>query len=62
MDSVKNKMQLKKYDVVIVGAGPSGTVCAMMLHQLGVNVALIEKSTFPRDKTCGDALSLDVVN
>ncbi len=51
-----------KYDVIIVGAGPAGIICAYQLAKQHVKVALIEKAIFPRDKTCGDALSLDVVN
>lgn len=50
------------YDVLIVGAGPAGSCCASILAQAGVSVALIDKAAFPRDKVCGDALSLDVVN
>lgn len=51
-----------RYDVIIVGGGPAGTCCAYQLSRSGANVALIEKAGFPRDKVCGDALSLDVVN
>ena len=50
------------YDVAIVGAGPAGSTCAIRLANQGLRVALIDKATFPRDKICGDALSLDVVN
>lgn len=50
------------YDVIIVGAGPAGCASAIQLSGSGLSVLLLEKSTFPRDKTCGDALSLDVVN
>lgn len=50
------------YDVIIVGAGPAGTACAYMLAHKGYRIALLDKSDFPRDKTCGDALSLDVIN
>ena len=52
----------KNFDVVIVGAGPSGSSCAIKLADSGLNVALLDKATFPRDKTCGDALSVDVIN
>eukprot|EP00878_Enallax_costatus_P002001 GHUV01002165.1.p1 GENE.GHUV01002165.1~~GHUV01002165.1.p1 ORF type:complete len:505 (+),score=139.44 GHUV01002165.1:44-1516(+) len=44
------------YDAVIVGAGPSGSVCAYYLAQVGGKVALLDKATFPRDKYCGDAV------
>jgi geranylgeranyl reductase family protein len=52
----------KTFDVVIVGAGPAGTSAAIKLAESGLQVALLDKATFPRDKTCGDALSVDVVN
>ncbi len=32
------------------------------LGNSGLKVALLEKSAFPKDKTCGDALSVDVIN
>ena len=44
-------------DVIVVGAGPSGSTAAYYLAQAGVNVLLIEKSRFPRDKVCGDGLT-----
>ncbi|MEQ8517977.1 MAG: geranylgeranyl reductase family protein [Cytophagales bacterium] len=50
------------YDVIIIGAGPSGTIASMLLSGKGLRIALLEKSVFPRDKICGDALSADVVN
>lgn len=50
-----------QFDVIIVGAGPAGASCAFMLRQSGLKVAVLDKTSFPRDKTCGDALSLDVV-
>ena len=45
------------YDVVIVGAGPSGSACAYWLAEAGWSVCLIEKKHFPREKTCGDGLT-----
>jgi geranylgeranyl reductase family protein len=45
------------YDVVIVGAGPSGSACAYWLADAGWSVCLIEKKLFPREKTCGDGLT-----
>ncbi len=51
-------MELKtgQYDVVIVGAGPAGCACALSLKDSGLKVAMLDKSTFPRDKVCGDAI------
>jgi menaquinone-9 beta-reductase len=50
------------FDVVIVGAGPAGAACAIKLAGSGLSVALVDKAVFPRDKICGDALNIDVVN
>jgi geranylgeranyl reductase family protein len=41
----------------VVGAGPSGSTAAYYLAQAGLDVLLIEKSRFPRDKVCGDGLT-----
>ena len=46
----------KDFDVVIIGAGPAGTSCALALRKSGLKVALLDKRKFPRDKTCGDAI------
>ena len=46
-----------RYDVVIIGGGPSGSACAYWLAQAGWDVAVIEKKVFPRAKTCGDGLT-----
>jgi geranylgeranyl reductase family protein len=44
-------------DVIVVGAGPSGSTAAYYLAQGGLNVLLLEKSRFPREKVCGDGLT-----
>jgi menaquinone-9 beta-reductase len=44
------------FDVVITGAGPAGTSCALALRGAGLKVLLLDKATFPRDKVCGDAI------
>ena len=44
------------FDVAIVGAGPAGSTCAYYLARQGKRVLLLEKSRFPRDKLCGDAV------
>lgn len=45
------------YDVAVVGAGPGGSSAASWLAEAGLDVILIDKGDFPRDKTCGDAIS-----
>ncbi|MEO8085437.1 MAG: NAD(P)/FAD-dependent oxidoreductase [Bacteroidota bacterium] len=44
------------FDIAIAGAGPAGSACALALKDSGLKIALIDKSTFPRDKICGDAI------
>ncbi|MCC6384345.1 MAG: NAD(P)/FAD-dependent oxidoreductase [Bacteroidia bacterium] len=43
-------------DVLIAGAGPSGTACALALAGSGIRPVLIDARNFPRDKVCGDAI------
>jgi geranylgeranyl reductase family protein len=50
-------MKACDYDIVIVGAGPAGSTCALYAARSGLNVLLLDKETFPRDKICGDAIS-----
>ena len=45
------------YDVLIVGAGPAGSTCARLCALAGLKTAIIDKSRFPRRKTCGGAVS-----
>ena len=44
-------------DVIVVGAGPGGSTAAAHLARAGVRVLLLEKTTFPREKVCGDGLT-----
>lgn len=46
------------YDVVVVGAGPAGSSAAYELARQGVSVALVEKASMPRYKTCGGGIVL----
>src|SRR5262245_3166259 len=46
-----------KSDVLIVGAGPTGCAAGIVLARAGVDVAVVDRAHFPRDKTCGDAIS-----
>jgi geranylgeranyl reductase family protein len=45
------------HDVLVVGAGPSGSACAYWLADAGYDVMLVERKRFPREKTCGDGLT-----
>ena len=49
------------FPVCIIGAGPAGSASSMYLTREGVKHVLLDKSRFPRDKVCGDALSGKVV-
>ena len=44
-------------DVIIVGAGPAGSVLAVLLARRSIETLLLDKATFPRSKVCGDYLS-----
>ena len=44
-------------DLLVVGAGPAGCAAAVTGHAAGLDVLLVDKATFPRDKTCGDGLT-----
>ena len=44
-------------DVIVVGAGPAGSAAAYYCASAGLNVLLLEKAAFPRDKVCGDGLT-----
>jgi 2-polyprenyl-6-methoxyphenol hydroxylase-like FAD-dependent oxidoreductase len=42
---------------IVVGAGPGGSVTALLLARLGLDVVLLDRTAFPRPKPCGDCLS-----
>ena len=43
-------------DVIVIGAGPAGSICAAYMAKAGIDVLLLDKEIFPRDKVCGDIL------
>jgi flavin-dependent dehydrogenase len=44
-------------DVLIVGAGPAGSIAATLLARAGARVRLLDRAMFPRDKLCGDTVN-----
>jgi len=44
------------YDVIVVGAGPAGSVAAHDCARKGLKTLLLEKSSIPREKPCGGAV------
>lgn len=54
-------MQIMKYDVVVVGAGPAGSTAAKFLSERGIRTLLLDKSKFPHDKPCGGGLTAKVL-
>jgi len=44
-------------DVVVVGAGPAGSAAAIELARSGLDVIVVDRAVFPRDKICGDGLT-----
>ena len=50
------------YDVVVVGAGPSGTTTAREAASRGASVLLLDRAKFPRDKPCGGGVTIRCAN
>lgn len=48
-------------DVLIVGGGPAGSTCARTLQRAGLDVLIMDKSVFPRDKVCAGWITPQVV-
>jgi geranylgeranyl reductase family protein len=48
---------VEKFDAIVVGAGPAGSMAAYRLASEGVRVLLLDKTPFPRDKPCGGGIS-----
>jgi geranylgeranyl reductase family protein len=48
-------------DIIVVGAGPAGAAISCKLAQQDRDVLLLDRASFPRDKTCGDAIPAEAV-
>lgn len=51
-----------QHEIIIVGAGPAGSITAALLARDGHDVLLLDKHQFPREKICGDAISARVID
>ena len=49
-------------DVLIVGAGPAGSSCAWGLRNSSLDVTILDRGEFPRDKVCGGWITPEVLN
>ncbi|MGH2627804.1 MAG: NAD(P)/FAD-dependent oxidoreductase, partial [Anaerolineales bacterium] len=47
-------LRVRRYDVIVVGGGPSGAVMGWALATRGLRVAILDRARFPREKVCGD--------
>jgi len=45
---------MRRHDAIVVGAGPAGSIAALVLARAGVNVTIVDRRRFPREKACGD--------
>ena len=52
---------MERFDAIVVGAGPAGSVTAIHLSRAGARVLLVDKARFPRDKPCGGGLTMRAV-
>jgi menaquinone-9 beta-reductase len=52
---------MESCDVLIVGGGPAGSSCAWGLRRSGLDVAILDKQAFPRDKVCGGWITPQVL-
>ncbi len=50
------------YDVIVVGAGPAGATCARICAREGLKTLLLDKDTFPRQKPCAGAVSVQALS
>ena len=52
---------MERVDAIVVGGGPAGSTCAWQLRRAGLDVAVVDKHNFPRDKVCAGWVTPAVV-
>jgi geranylgeranyl reductase family protein len=62
MFSIHFKRKNKMYDVIVVGAGPAGSMAAKKAADAGCKVLLVEKMQLPREKSCSGILIKKSIN
>lgn len=63
-NNIENKEEIFMYDIIVIGAGPSGSTAAKLLADSGYSVLLLERMALPRYKSCSGCLikkSMDLV-
>lgn len=50
-------MEKAEFDLIVAGAGPAGSACAIAAARRGARVLLLDKDRFPRHKVCGEFVS-----
>ncbi len=53
---------MHRYDAIVVGGGPAGSTCAWRLREAGLDVAVLERTEFPRTKLCAGWITPEVVS
>ena len=48
---------MEQTTVAIIGAGPAGSTCGLLLRKRNIDCVLVDRATFPRDKICGGGLT-----
>jgi geranylgeranyl reductase family protein len=61
LSAIRDPRSASTCDVLIIGGGPAGSTCARLLKRAGLDVLVMDKSEFPRDKVCAGWITPQVV-